>query len=46
MLVLKLDKIIDGTKEIKHTNMKGLSILSKICIQNVSSVIILCSIII
>ena len=46
MLVQKLDNMIDGTKEIKRKNMKELSILSNICIQNVSSVLVLCSIIV
>ena len=46
MLVIKLEKIIGGTIYIKRKNMKELSILSNICIQNVSSVLILCSVII
>ena len=46
MIVLKLEKMIDGTEDTKRKNMKELSILSKICIQNVSSVLVLCSVIV
>ena len=46
MLVIKLEKIIDFTKDIKRKNRKELSILSKICTRNVSSVLVLCSVIV
>ena len=49
MLVLKLEKMIYVTKYIERKNMKELSILSilsKICIQNSNSVIVLCSVIV
>ena len=46
MIVLKLEKTIDGIKDTERKNMKELSILSKICIQNVSSVLVLCIVIV
>ena len=49
MFSLKIEKIIDGMKDIERKNMKELyilAILSKIFIQNANSVLILCSIII
>ena len=46
MIVLKLEKMIDGTEDTERKNMMELSILSKICIQNVSSVLVLCSVIV
>ena len=46
MIVLKLEKMIDGTKDTERKNMKELSISSKIFIQNVSSVIMLCCVIV
>ena len=49
MLVLKLDKTIDGTQDIERKNMKELSILSilsKICIQNANIVLVLCTVIV
>ena len=46
MLVLKLENMIYGTKYTERKNMKELSILSEICIQNISSVLVLCSVIV
>ena len=49
MLVLKIENMIDGTKDTERKNMKELSILSilsKICIQNANSIIVLFSIIV
>ena len=46
MIVLKLEKMIDGTEDTERKHMMELSILSKICIQNVSSVLVLCSVIV
>ena len=46
MIVLKLENIIDGIKYTERKNMMELSFLSKICIQNVSSVLVLCSVIV
>ena len=49
MLVLKIEKMIVGTKDTKRKNMKELSIssiLSKICIHNDFRVLVLCNIIV
>ena len=49
MLLLKLEKMIDGTKNTERKNMRELLILlilSKMCIQNANSVIVLCSLIV